>query len=52
MTFRLTTPAVLSRSEVFRDETLRTDLARQEAGWATARKIGRASCRERVSLTV
>jgi NAD+ diphosphatase len=39
MTFRLTTPAVLSRSEVFRDETLRTDLARQEAGWATARLV-------------
>ena len=39
VTFRLTTPAVLSRSEVFRDETLRTDLARQEAGWATARLV-------------
>jgi NAD+ diphosphatase len=39
MTFRLTTPAVLSRSEVFRDETLRTDLARQEAGWATAQLV-------------
>jgi NAD+ diphosphatase len=39
MTFRLTTPAVLSRSEVFRDETLRHDLARQEAGWATARLV-------------
>jgi NAD+ diphosphatase len=39
VTFRLTTPAVLSRSEVFRDETLRTDLARQVAGWATARLV-------------
>jgi NAD+ diphosphatase len=39
MTFRLTAPAVLSRSEVFRDETLRTDLARQEAGWASARLV-------------
>jgi NAD+ diphosphatase len=39
MTFRLTTPAVLSRSEVFRDETLRTDLARQEAGWPTAQLV-------------
>ena len=39
MTFRLTAPAVLSRSEVFRNETLRTDLARQEAGWASARLV-------------
>ncbi|HEX5810993.1 MAG TPA: NAD(+) diphosphatase, partial [Pseudonocardia sp.] len=39
MTFRLTSPAVLSRSEVFRDETLRTDLARQEAGWPSARLV-------------
>ena len=39
MTFTLTVPAVLSRTEVFRDETLRTDLARQEAGWASARLV-------------
>jgi NAD+ diphosphatase len=39
VTFRLTTPAVLSRSEVFRDETLRHDLIRQEVGWSTARLI-------------
>ncbi len=39
MTFRLTAPAVLSRSEVFRNETLRTDLVRQEAGWASARLV-------------
>lgn len=39
MTLRLTTPAVLSRSEVFRDETLRTDLARQEAGWPSAQLV-------------
>jgi NAD+ diphosphatase len=39
VTFRLTTPAVLSRTEVFRDETLRTDLARQEAGWPSAQLV-------------
>jgi NAD+ diphosphatase len=39
MTFRLTRPPVLSRSEVFRHETLRTDLARQEAGWPTAQLV-------------
>jgi NAD+ diphosphatase len=35
----MTVPAVLSRTEVFRDETLRTDLARQEAGWAGAQLV-------------
>ncbi len=39
MTFRLDSPPVLSRSVVFRDETLRTDLARQEAGWPTAQLV-------------
>jgi NAD+ diphosphatase len=39
MTLSLTTPPVLSRSGVFRDETLRTDLARQEAGWPKARLV-------------
>ncbi len=39
MTFSLTTPPMLSRSGVFRDETLRTDLARQEAGWPKARLV-------------
>ncbi len=39
MTFSLTTTPVLSRSEVFRDEPLRTDLAAQEAGWPKARLV-------------
>lgn len=39
MDFTLTVPAVLSRALVFRDETLRMDLARQEAGWPTARLV-------------
>lgn len=39
MTFRLTRPPVLSRTEVFRHETLRHDVARQEAGWPTARLV-------------
>ncbi|MGI5127724.1 NAD(+) diphosphatase [Pseudonocardia sp. CA-107938] len=39
MTFRLTAPLVLSRTAVFRDETLRLDLARQEAGWPTAQLV-------------
>lgn len=37
--FTLTTPAVLSRTEAFRDETLRCDLPRQEAGWSSARLV-------------
>lgn len=37
--FALTTPAVLSRTAAFRDETLRTDVARQEAGWPAARLV-------------
>ncbi len=37
--FALLTQPVLSRSEVFRDEPLRTDLARQESGWAKARLV-------------
>ncbi len=39
MPFSLTVPPVLSRTVAFRDETLRTDLARQEAGWPTARLV-------------
>lgn len=39
MGFSLTVSPVLSRTVAFRDETLRTDLARQEAGWATARLV-------------
>ncbi len=39
MTFRLTVPPVLSRNTAFRDETLRTDKARQESGWPTARLV-------------
>jgi NAD+ diphosphatase len=36
--FTLTMP-VLSRTEVFRDDTVRADLARQESGWAKARLV-------------
>ena len=39
MTFRLTTPPMLSRAQVEREETLRTDVARQESGWPTARLV-------------
>ena len=37
--FELTVQPVLSRTEVFRDETLRTDRARQEAGWPSAQLV-------------
>ena len=37
--FTLTTPAVLSRAAVDRDETLRTDVERQRSGWASARLV-------------
>ncbi|MCW2718640.1 MAG: diphosphatase [Pseudonocardiales bacterium] len=37
--FSLVTPPVLSRAAVFRDEALRTDVARQEAGWPKARLV-------------
>lgn len=37
--FELLAPPMLSRTAVFRDETLRTDLARQEAGWPGARLV-------------
>jgi NAD+ diphosphatase len=39
MNFSLTTPPMLSRAEAFRDEPLRTDLARLEAGWPKARLV-------------
>lgn len=39
MVFTLTLQPVLSRTLAFRDETLRTDLARQEAGWPSARLV-------------
>ncbi|MDN5857454.1 MAG: NAD(+) diphosphatase [Pseudonocardia sp.] len=39
MSFSLTVPPVLSRGVAFRDETLRADLARQEAGWPSARLV-------------
>jgi NAD+ diphosphatase len=39
VTFDLTVPAVLSRGEVVRDEVLRADRARQEAGWPAARLV-------------
>ncbi len=37
--FDLLGPPVLSRSAVLRDETLRKDVARQRAGWPTARLV-------------
>ena len=37
--FDLLGPPVLSRSAVLRDDTLRTDTARQRAGWPTARRV-------------
>ena len=37
--FGLRTPPVLSRSAVLRDEQLRTDTARQVAGWSKARLV-------------
>lgn len=37
--FQLLGPPVLSRSAVLRDEPLRTDTARQVAGWATAQLV-------------
>ena len=37
--FDLLGPPVLSRSAVLRDEKLRTDTARQRAGWPTARRV-------------
>jgi NAD+ diphosphatase len=37
--FKLFVPPMLSRATVLRDETLRTDVARQEAGWASARIV-------------
>jgi NAD+ diphosphatase len=37
--FPLLVPPMLSRAAVFRDETLRTDLARQQAGWTSAQLV-------------
>lgn len=37
--FQLINPPMLSRAAVFRNETLRTDLVRQEAGWPSARLV-------------
>jgi NAD+ diphosphatase len=39
VTFALLDPPVLSRSAVFRDETLRSDVARQRSGWPSARLV-------------
>jgi NAD+ diphosphatase len=39
MSFSLTVQPVLSRNTAFRDETLRSDVARQEVGWPTARLV-------------
>jgi len=39
MSFSLTVTPVLSRNTAFRDETLRSDLARQESGWPTAQLV-------------
>ncbi|SHK90334.1 NAD+ diphosphatase [Pseudonocardia thermophila] len=39
MTFRLTVTPVLSRNLAVRDDAIRADKARQEAGWPTARLV-------------